>query len=160
MLGRLKMKKEGKSRLMKFLDYITSKTFRDVVRNLFYTVVFIGIVLLLYFVAVNYSAKKVKENTGVDILKELKPEAPEAKNLPEADQDIISGTGQEVQLDIGLSDIFAEPYVENGQLKTKIIFATAINTNAYVKLSGNSKILNLSLIWLLTILALYLFIQS
>lgn len=122
------MKKEEQSKLTKFLNYITSKAFRDVVKNIFVTLLVIGVVVLIYFYIVDYGAKKFEESTGVNVLREVAGQA--------------NGNAQKIE--IRLSEINVSTFSEQEKLKVMLKFSTQPDTVAFVKISGNGETINKS----------------
>ncbi len=121
------MKKEEQSKLTKFLNYIISRAFRDVVKNILITIAVIFAVVMVYFYAVDYSAKKIEESTGVNVLRE-----------------IASGqaNGNSQETEIKLSEINVSAFSEQETLKVMLEFSTLPDTVAFVKISGNGQTIN------------------
>ncbi|MDP2749618.1 MAG: hypothetical protein Q8O89_02175 [Nanoarchaeota archaeon] len=117
------MKKEEESKLKKFLDYITSKTFRDAIKNIIYTFAILAVVIAGYFAFINYGTKRVRDSTGVDVIKAL-----ETENSPA----------------IQLSEIDAIAFISEAKLRTKIAFSANIDTRATVRFTGNGRSITLS----------------
>lgn len=121
------MKKEEQSKLTRFLNYIISRAFRDVVKNILITLVVIFVVVMIYFYIVDYSAKKIEESMGVNVLRQVAG----GQN---------NGNVQETK--IKLSEINVSTFSEQENLKVTFEFSTLPDTVAFVKISGNGQTIN------------------